>query len=281
MGLLLSKQVYPLGFPFLISKDEKFKSYPIFKGITAGLKEISSHSSVLTSGNSEHLPHSHKEEEFVILLSGSLDLIVPDGSSADIIKSVLIEKGQFIYYPSYFTHTIQGAGMENANYLVIKWHAELKNNSSNLTFGRFNMFDRTEHPDFKDGLESKLLFEGPTSYLHKLRSHICVLQPGAGRKPHSDSYDAVIIVLEGELETIGQNAKPFDVIFYSAGNSYGLYNPGTIPNRYLVFEFHTQKMKTGEIAHIIEYFFARITDKGFWKRKLKKILNVLPANLKR
>jgi redox-sensitive bicupin YhaK (pirin superfamily) len=53
-----------------------------------------------------------------------------------------------------------------------------------------------------------------------------------------DAYDVAIIVLEGEVETLGQRVAPHGVIFYAAGEAHGLSNPGTTTARYLVFEFH-------------------------------------------
>lgn len=273
LGLLLNNWIYPFRLPLPLSKDETWKPFQLFDGITEGLSEISCHASALSFGYSSHTLHSHKEEELLILLSGNLNIMLPDRLSPDKIKSIPIEKGQFIYYPSYFAHTLQTTSREHANYLMFKWYTGLKNTASVLTFSRFNMFEIREPLEPKDDFYSKLLFEGPTGYLKKLHCHISTLVPGAGYKPHSDTYDVVIIVLEGKIETIGQQAKPYDVIFYSAGKPHGIYNPGTTPSRYLVFEFHTSnKMLIGGIFNIFAYFFTRVTDRERWKRKLKKLL---------
>ncbi len=133
------------------------------------------------------------------------------------------------------------------------------------------MFDRVEHSDIKNGFYSQLLFESPTGYLKKLHCHISILLPGASYKPGSNTCDLVIIVLEGEIETIDQKAKPYDVIFYSAGHLYDINNPGTTLARYIVFEFHSnKKMLIGKIFNIFSYFFTRVSEKGRLKRKLKK-----------
>ena len=96
-----------------------------------------------------------------------------------------------------------------------------------------------------------------------------------------DNYDVVIIVLEGKIETIDQQAEPYDVIFYSAGEPHGIYNSGTTSSRYLVFEFHTSnKMLISGIFNIFSYYFTRVTDRDRLKRKLRKILNLLHTRFK-
>jgi len=281
LGLILSNRVYPLRIPLSLSKDETLKHYPLFDGITAGLSEISCHASALSFGFTPHAPHSHKGEELIILLSGNLNLLLANKFSPAKIKSIPIEKGQFVYYSSNFTHTHQATSEEHANYLTFYWYAGLKNTASVPTFNYYNMFDNVGHSNAKNDFYSRLLFEGPTGYLKKFHCHISMLLPGVDYKPSSNTYDIIILVLEGEIETIGQKAKPYDVIFYSAGQPYSINNPGTTPARYIVFEFHSnKKMLINKIFNIFIYFFTRVSEKGRLKRKLKKILDLLYIKLK-
>ena len=92
--------------------------------------------------------------------------------------------------------------------------------------------------EIKDGFCSHLVFEGPTAYLRKLHCHTSTLTPGAGYDSHIDDYDVAIIVLEGEVETLGQHVGPHSVIFYRAGEPHGMRNPGKLIAKYVVFEFH-------------------------------------------
>ena len=64
------------------------------------------------------------------------------------------------------------------------------------------------------------------------------MQPGAGYAPHVDCHDVAIVVLSGQIETLGEVVKPHGVIFYAAGQPHGLRNAGEEPAEYLVFEFH-------------------------------------------
>src|SRR5204862_42584 len=69
--------------------------------------------------------------------------------------------------------------------------------------------------------EPGVIFDRPTRYLRKLQGHVTVLEPGAGYDAHADAYDVAIVVLEGEVETIGGRAAPHDAIFYRAGEPHG------------------------------------------------------------
>jgi hypothetical protein len=64
------------------------------------------------------------------------------------------------------------------------------------------------------------------------------MQPGAGYDAHRDRYDVAILLLKGEVETLGKKLDPFSAVYYSAGEIHGLKNTGDTPAYYLVFEFH-------------------------------------------
>ena len=44
--------------------------------------------------------------------------------------------------------------------------------------------------------------------------------PGAGYDPHVDANDMVIIVLEGEIETLGERVAPHGVVIYPTGEPH-------------------------------------------------------------
>ena len=121
---------------------------------------------------------------------------------------------------------------------MFKWHTDSAQTGSPLAFGHFNLFDPVENSKVEDGFCPRLLFEGPTACLRKLHCHASTLTPGAGYDPHIDAYDVAIIVLEGEVETLGERVGPHSVIFYPAGEPHGMRNPVEAIAKYVVFEFH-------------------------------------------
>ena len=96
-----------------------------------------------------------------------------------------------------------------------------------------------EARDFRtQDFRTQLVFEGATGQLRKLQCHFSTLGPGAGYAAHRDPYDVAILVLEGEVETLGRRVGASSVVFYPGGSLHGMKNPGTSEARYAVFEFH-------------------------------------------
>ena len=59
------------------------------------------------------------------------------------------------------------------------------------------------------------IVEQSTAYLGKLHVHLTTMQPGAGYAPHIDDYDVAIVVLSGQVQTLGQIVEPHagDLLF--------------------------------------------------------------------
>lgn len=234
----LESGVYPLHLPLPLDENQFWKPYPLFRGSTADVPDLACHVSVLHQNQCPHPPHTHKEEELLLLLAGEVDLILPDAHGLNEDHRKRLNHGQFVYYPAGFPHTIENVSENPANYLMLKWHAPWTKTETPLSFCHFSVFDLLGNNSIEDGFWAHRLFEGPTACLPKLQCHISTLTPGAGYDPHIDPYDVVIIVLEGEVETIGVRVGPYGVIFYKAGDPHGIFNPGSRIAKYLVFEFH-------------------------------------------
>ena len=219
--LQLTSRIHPLRLPLEPDEQTGWKPYGAFTGSTADLLSLSCHASVLLTGRSPHPPHTHPDEELLLLLAGEAELELPERGPTQ------LGPGEFVYYPTGFAHTLRTTSAEPATYLMLKWRGEPAPAEENLPFGRFETAG-----------DARVLVDAPTRYLRKLQAHVTILQPGDGYEPHADSYDIAIVVLEGEVETIGGRAIPNDVIFYRAGEPHGMRNVGVGPARYVVFELH-------------------------------------------
>jgi MoaA/NifB/PqqE/SkfB family radical SAM enzyme/quercetin dioxygenase-like cupin family protein len=240
-SLRLTSGIYPLEIPLLPDLQVGWKPYPIFRGSTKCLRDLSCHVSVLIQDRCPHPPHKHKEEELLLLLSGEIDLILSNGQLPNKNLRTRLKAGQFVYYPADFGHTLQTVSETPANYLMFKWSAKSRKNDSALTFGQFDMLDPVKDSEVGDGFRTRLVFEGQTVYLQKLHCHSSTLTPGAGYDPHIDPYDVAIILLEGEVETLGERVGRPSVIFYAAGEPHGMRNPNDTIAKYVVFAFHGRK----------------------------------------
>jgi quercetin dioxygenase-like cupin family protein len=122
---------------------------------------------------------------------------------------------------------------------MLKWQKRKSRGRAKLSYGPFDARARACDTQVQDGMRRRLVFEDRTAYLNKLHCHVSTLAPQAGYAPHKDPYDVIIVVLEGEVETLERCAGPHSVIFYAAGEPHGLRNPSqTHEARYVVFELH-------------------------------------------
>ena len=55
----------------------------------------------------------------------------------------------------------------------------------------------------KNGKQSRLIFEGRSRFLAKLRAHATVLDPGGGYAPHRDAYDVAVVLLARVITKLG------------------------------------------------------------------------------
>lgn len=228
-----------LDLPLAASERGGWKPYPIFRGSSTQLRDLSCHASVLSPGKMPHRPHRHLEEEILIMLSGEADLIILDHRAPWNPKKYRMRPGAFVYYPAYQPHTLRNPGPKNATYLMFKWLAEDgAAGSTQFPEKRFVRYGGLPPGNGRGGFQSRCVFEGRTQHLRKLHCHVTTLQPGCGYRPHADPYDVAIIVLEGTVGTLGREVGPHGVVFYAAGRPHGMRNVGTVPAKYLVFEFH-------------------------------------------
>jgi quercetin dioxygenase-like cupin family protein len=252
--LELTSRIHGLRLPLETDERVGWKPYPAFKGSTGDLATISCHASVLLSGRSPHPPHTHPEEELLLVLAGEVELELPERGPTP------LRPGELVFYPAGFPHTLRTTSVEPATYVMLKWLGELASREDALEFGRFG----TAAPG--------VLLDGPTRNLRKLQAHVTVLEPGDGYEPHVDSYDVAIVVLEGEVETIGGQAMPFDVIFYRAGEPHGMRNVGAGAARYVVFELHGRTALASGAPSPLRGALEELITPRHWKRRLKSLL---------
>ena len=237
----------------------------------ADLQDLTVHASVLKHQECPHPPHRHVEEEILIVLAGEVDLILPDIAEATGNARRRLTPGQFVYYPSNFAHTLETVSTEPANYLMFKWRTDSAEAGAPLGFGQFTAFDPTQ-PSSAEGFQVRRIFQGPTQHLRKLECHASTMAPGASYAAHVDAYDVAIVVLEGEVETLGQRVGAHGMIFYVAGEVHGMSNPGQTTARYVVFEFHGSRSTLPNALVKRPSLLAKAADPQRWRRKLRHLI---------
>ena len=230
-----------LHLPLEEDKRNGWKPYHIFRGSTRCMDDLSCHVSVLSPGITPHEPHSHPEEELLIMLSGEVDLVITDPKRGHAETRNRIGPGAFVYYPAFQHHTIHNVSSEPATYLMFKWHGQekaRKGGQLKTTVFHYGEDITCIGSNSANKIFQRQILDNATGYLQKLHSHVTTLQLNAGYPPHSDAYDVAILLLTGTVETLGQRVASKAVIFYAAGEPHGMKNIGSTPASYLVFEFH-------------------------------------------
>jgi len=210
-------------------------SYLLY-GCTAYLDEFSSHASCLHPGVSPHRPHRHDHEELIFVLDGLVDVIL--GRIG--LSSRRLSAGEFVFLPSRYFHTLKNRTDRPVTYLIFKWRSQetRPGNDESPEFGLFRREAGWSNHVQGSGFQTVGIMNRPSRHLRKIQIHASRLQPGGGYEPHADAYDVALVVLSGQVESLGQTGNPHDVCFYAAGEMHGIRNTGSDVAEYLVIEFH-------------------------------------------
>ncbi len=252
-----SSRIHALNLPLPMPDSAFWKPNYLFDGQTSVMQHLTCHISSLRKGHQPHPPHSHREEEILMVLEGTVDVLLPEIAARGKIFRQRLHPGDFVYYPAYFPHTIETVSREPAHYLMFKWYNQAKSKAGEMAYQLSIAGEDDRVSDRK--IRYGLVFEGATRCLGKLHCHRTVIQPGASYAAHIDPYDVAIVVLKGEVETIGKRVAQNGVIFYPAGQPHGMSNPGQEEAHYLVFEFHgLQELLPGK--------WSMDTTSGLWSK---------------
>ncbi len=240
----------PVTLPLDARTGSSWTPHPLFSGLTGVHDAIGCHASVLGPGRMPHPPHSHIEEEILVVLDGEAELLTGDGPEPESAEIHPVRPGMFAYYPAYQHHSLRNSGDGPLTYLMFKWRGVPA--PSGTVLQTVIVDSATEPAD--DAISARpyrasRLLDGPTNYLGKLHAHLSEVAPGGGYEPHSDPYDVAIVILSGEIEITDRSSVrrigPFGVVYYAAGEPHGLRSAGPGLARYLVFEFHGPDADSG------------------------------------
>ena len=225
-----------MGLPLPENRTVGWAPYHLFKGPTPGLAAMSCHVSVLSPGHCPHPSHSHIEEEVLIVLDGEANIEIASSRDDPTPRVESLTQGQFSYYPAWQYHTIRNGSAHPVTYLMFKWVANTPKVTDVLPTGVFDYTGQLECDDPR-AFAPLTVLNGQTTWLKRLHCHVTRLGPGGGYAPHIDKYDVAIVMLSGEVETMGRVLQPCDVVFYGTGEMHGMRNISNKTAKYLVFEF--------------------------------------------
>jgi quercetin dioxygenase-like cupin family protein len=219
--------------------DRSWTMFHAFGAATPIHDRITCHASVLAPGHAPHAPHAHMEEELLVVISGEVEICLPDGESDCDPRTERLRPGDFAYYPAYRWHTLRNVAQSPACYVMFKWRGTMAHAGAPLQ-------TQVVHPEVerepKRDFDVDVLFEGTTCFLDRLQAHLTKLRQGCGYGLHRDEYDVAIVVLEGRIALLGGELARGGIAYCVAGEEHGMQNCGEGPARYLVFEFQKSNL---------------------------------------
>jgi mannose-6-phosphate isomerase-like protein (cupin superfamily) len=87
---------------------------PIFNFPTKSLDRMTCHATLLDAGNASHAPHTHPEEELILLREGTLEVFCNG-------KTQMMTAGSIFFAASNDLHGVKNPGPGRAVYYVLKW----------------------------------------------------------------------------------------------------------------------------------------------------------------
>jgi quercetin dioxygenase-like cupin family protein len=100
-----------------VNKNEVGERRDVVRQPTRTLEELEMHITTLNPHTASHPPHTHPNEEMVILKEGTLQAHVNG-------KEVVVKPGGILFYASMQPHSVQNIGDTPATYYVINWSTE-------------------------------------------------------------------------------------------------------------------------------------------------------------
>lgn len=213
---------------------------------TATLHEFECHISTLNPDRASHPPHTHPQEELIILREGELDVHL-NGTNTR------VGPGSLFFFASNVPHAVRNHGTKPATYFVfnfttaataaLRGQAPLPEDPPRRGAAIFP-WDQLA-AEAKETGARRAVTDAPTSTLANFECHITTLKPGVvPHAPHRHPDEEIILLTEGALDVTVNGATtrigPGSIVFVSSGDLHGWKNAGDTSATYYVMRFKTE-----------------------------------------
>jgi quercetin dioxygenase-like cupin family protein len=214
---------------------------------TPTLETFECHISTLNAGAFSHPPHTHPQEELIILKEGTLDVLV-NGTTQH------AGPGSLIFFASNDPHAVHNVSDKPATYFVFNFATAVTRTlrggpATGVVPGRrgSTVFEWEKLPVKKTEVgERREVTDLPTATLRNLECHITTIRAGESpHAPHRHPDEEIILVKEGLVEATinghSQRVGPGSILFYASGDEHGMKNVGDTTATYYVLRLVTEK----------------------------------------
>jgi len=216
-------------------------------GPTATLERLEVHATTLLPGRTSHPPHTHAQEEFILVREGLVEAFI----NGQLLRA---GPGALIAYASLDRHNLTNVGETPATYLVINFYtaatvrvgpapAAQAAPPDWLHSGVFP-WEKLEAKAAPDGAFRKIV-DLPSLTLERFEAHVTTLLPGGSRPPHRRARDELLIIKEGRLDVTAGTATcsvgPGSVVLFASGDLQAVHNAGPEPVSYYLLSVATPR----------------------------------------
>ncbi|MBL7745423.1 MAG: cupin domain-containing protein [Chitinophagaceae bacterium] len=209
----------------------------VLEGSTTSLAYFEVHTSTLEPGKAPHPPHTHTDQEELI--------IVKEGQVKITIKGLsrTMGPGSIAFALPGDEHGIENTGNTTATYYILKYKGRAPNHERGQQAGGSLMLDWNDLVTKNTGKGYRRdFFNRATSQLAQFEMHTTALNADSvSHAPHTHVQEEIILLLRGNVEMyIGGSlykAAPGDVIFLPSMVPHALKNIGKEQCEYFAFQW--------------------------------------------
>jgi (S)-ureidoglycine aminohydrolase len=212
----------------------------VLEGKTFALDNFEIHASTLESGKAPHPPHTHADqEELMIVKEGKVKITIAG-------QSKILGPGSIAFAMPGDEHRIENAGKTQATYYILKYKGRSPNIERGKQAGGSFMLDWSELKTSNTGKGYRRdFFYRATSQLKQFEMHTTALNADSvSHAPHTHVQEEIVLILRGNVEMFidGKLYKGAagDLYFLSANVPHALKNIGKEQCEYFAFQWRDQ-----------------------------------------
>jgi (S)-ureidoglycine aminohydrolase len=204
----------------------------VLEGKTFALEYFEIHASTLEPGKAPHPPHTHADqEELMIVKEGQVKITIAR-------QSKILGPGSIAFAMPGDEHGIENAGSTTATYYILKYKGKLP-----MDAGGSFMLDWNELKTNNTGKGYRRdFFNKATSQLAQFEMHTTALnKDSVSHAPHTHVQEEIILIIRGNVTTYIDGklypASAGDLVFLSSGIPHALLNTGKEQCEYFAFQW--------------------------------------------
>jgi len=210
----------------------------VMEGSTTSLSHFEVHATSIQPGKAPHAPHTHAdEEEMIIVKEGTIKVTINGISNT-------LGPGSVAYAIPGEEHGILNTGKTQATYYIFKYKSRLpmELERARKNGGSFMINWDTVTVKKTDKGQRREFFNKPTSQLVKFEMHTTALNEGLdSHAPHTHKEEEIILIVKGNvIMHVGDktySAAPGDIVFLPSMILHNLVNTGKGQCEYFAFQW--------------------------------------------